>query len=270
MHEKVTIGVLTGILGLALLAGGSFAISDTMTERYKTSPSGNYMHGRGKIGAQNRTTRNSLNYTGQHMGPRQMMGGRNPAGNMMGGMRGYYSDTPTPISPDDAREIIENYLKSLNNVELEIDEFEEYSHNYYVSLVEKDSGRGAFEIILDRFSGSLRAEPQSMMWNNKYGTMGGGMMMRGRSNNQQMMGGSRTTEMNISSAEAMEIAQDFLDVVYPGTVADEILSYYGYYTVMTMKDGDHYGMLSVNGFSGDVWYHTWHGSFISEVDGHGH
>ena len=25
------------------------------------------------------------------------------------------------------------------------------------------------------------------------------------------------------------------------------------------------GMLSVNGYSGDIWYHTWHGMFISEV-----
>jgi hypothetical protein len=25
-------------------------------------------------------------------------------------------------------------------------------------------------------------------------------------------------------------------------------------------------MLSVNGYSGDVWYHTWHGMFISEAE----
>lgn len=75
------------------------------------------------------------------------------------------------------------------------------------------------------------------------------------------MGDSNSSEMNISSAEAMEIAQSFLDVVYPGTEADEILPYYGYYTVMTTKDGEHYGMLSVDGSSGDVWYHTWHGSY---------
>ncbi|MBS3736381.1 MAG: PepSY domain-containing protein [Candidatus Bipolaricaulota bacterium] len=184
MSEKVTIGLLVGLLGLGLLAGGSLAISETMTERYGTGPSGNYMQGRGMIGDQNRTTSNSLNYTGQHMGSRQMMGGRNSRGNMMGGTRGYYSDTPAPISHDDAREIVEDYLKSLDNAELEIGEFEEYSHNYYVSVVEKDSGRGAFEILIDRYTGSYHSEPQSMMWNDKYGTMGGGMMMRGRSNNQ--------------------------------------------------------------------------------------
>ena len=56
-------------------------------------------------------------------------------------------------------------------------------------------------------------------------------------------------------------------MAYPGTVADEVVAYYGYYTIMTTFDGKHYGMLSVNGYSGDVWYHTWHGMFISEVDG---
>ena len=268
MSEKVTIGLLVGLLGLGLLAGGSLAISETMTERYRTNPSGNYLQARGTTFDRSRGMGGSLNYTNRHMGSRQMMGGGNPAGNMMGGMRGYYSDTPTPIPHDDAREIVEDYLKSRNNSELEIGEFEEYSHNYYVSLVEKEGGRGAFEIILDRYSGSFQPEPQSMMWNDKYGMMGGGMMMRGRSNNQGMMGGSHSAEMNISSAEAMEIAQDFLDVVYPGTEADEILAYHGYYTVMTIKDGEHYGMLSVNGSSGDVWYHTWHGSFISEVNEH--
>ena len=29
-----------------------------------------------------------------------------------------------------------------------------------------------------------------------------------------------------------------------------------------MKDGQVFGMLSVNGYSGEVWYHNWHGAFI--------
>jgi hypothetical protein len=31
-----------------------------------------------------------------------------------------------------------------------------------------------------------------------------------------------------------------------------------------LKDGKVAGMLSVNGYTGQVWYHTWHGNFISE------
>ena len=122
----------------------------------------------------------------------------------------------------------------------------------YVSLVETATGRGAIEIIIDRYSGNYRPEPQSVMWNGKYG----------------MMGSYQQTQMPVTEEQAIEIAQKFLDVAYPGTEADKIVAYYGYYTVMTELDGKHHGMLSINGYSGDVWYHTWHGMFISEVEEH--
>ncbi len=182
---------------------------------------------------------------GGMMGPDMMSG--TP---MMGGMMGYYSGVPAPLSDDDAKAIAGEYLASMNNPDLEIDEFEEYSHNFYVSLIEKSTGRGAIEIIIDRYSGSLQTEPQSMMWNGKYG----------------MMGQSQTAEIAVTSEQALKTAQDFLDIVYPGTEAGEIVAYYGYYTIMTTLEGEHYGMLSVNGYSGEVWYHTWHGMFLSEVE----
>ncbi len=88
-----------------------------------------------------------------------------------------------------------------------------------------------------------------MMWNGKYG----------------MMSSYQQTQMTVTSQQAMKIAQDFLDVVYPDTEADEIVAYYGYYTIMTELEGKHYGMLSVNGYSGDIWYHTWHSMFLSTL-----
>ncbi len=178
-----------------------------------------------------------------------MMGGMT---GMMGGMTGSYSSIPAPLSHEKARAIIDGYLAFFNNPDLEIDEFEEYSHNFYVSLVEKSTGRGAIEIIIDRYYSSYHPEPQSMMWNIKYG----------------MMGGNQQEKMSVTPQQAKKIAQDFLDVVYPGTSADETVAYYGYYTIMTELNGKHYGMLSINGFSKDIWYHTWHGMFISEVEEH--
>ncbi len=169
---------------------------------------------------------------------------------MMRGMMGYYSQTPLPLSHDEVESIARNYLAKLNDAELTIDEFEEYSHNFYVSIVEKSTERGAIEIIVDRYDGALQPEPQSMMWNVKYG----------------MMGASREAEMGITSEQALKIAQDFLDIVYPGTTADEIVTFYGYHTIMTTLNDEHFGMLSVNGYTGDIWYHTWHGMFISEVE----
>ncbi len=184
------------------------------------------------------------------MGPSMMGPGMMSGMPMMGGMMGYYSGVTAPLSHDEAEAIADEYLVSTSNPDLTINEFEEYSHNFYVSLMEKSTGRGAIEIIIDRYSDSLQPEPPSMMWNGKYG----------------MMGQSQTAEMVVTSEQALRTAQDFLDIVYPGAGADEIVSYYGYYTIMTTLEGKHYGMLSVNGYSGDVWYHTWHGMFISEVE----
>jgi len=185
--------------------------------------------------------------SGGMMGPGMMSGMP-----MAGGMMGYYPAALNALSGDEAKDTADRYLASLNNAALEIGEFEEYSHNFYVSLVEKSTGRGAIEVIIDRYSGSLQPETQSIMWSGKYG----------------MMGRYEQAQMPVTQQQAVKIAQDFLDVVYPGTKADEIVAYYGYYTIMTKLEGKHYGMLSVNGYSGDVWYHTWHGMFISEVQEH--
>ena len=58
-----------------------------------------------------------------------------------------------------------------------------------------------------------------------------------------------------------------MDAHEPGVkVSDEITTFYGYYTIDLEKDGQIVGMLSVNGFSGQVFPHTWHGDFIEMVD----
>jgi hypothetical protein len=33
-----------------------------------------------------------------------------------------------------------------------------------------------------------------------------------------------------------------------------------------LLDGVVHGMLSVNGYTGQVWYHSWHGQFIQEIE----
>jgi len=33
---------------------------------------------------------------------------------------------------------------------------------------------------------------------------------------------------------------------------------------MVQLNGNDYGMLSVNGYTGQGWFHTWHGTFIQE------
>ena len=74
-------------------------------------------------------------------------------------------------------------------------------------------------------------------------------------------------EMPISLDEAVGIAQAYLDQAMPGAVADpEVAAFYGYYTVYVLKDGQITGMLSVNGFTGQVWPHSWHGEFLGREE----
>jgi len=63
--------------------------------------------------------------------------------------------------------------------------------------------------------------------------------------------------------KAIEYAQSYLDRAMPGTIAAEPHAFYGYYTLHTERNGQITGMLSVNGYTGQVWYHDWHGPFIS-------
>jgi hypothetical protein len=88
-----------------------------------------------------------------------------------------------------------------------------------------------------------------------------------------MMGGFSTqepsAEMPVSPERALENAQRYLDASIPGTqVADEADVFYGYYTIHVLNDSEIYGMLSVNGYDGDVWYHDWHGDFIDMRESH--
>jgi hypothetical protein len=50
------------------------------------------------------------------------------------------------------------------------------------------------------------------------------------------------------------------------TAATDPTQFYGYYTIDFEKDGKVIGMLSVNGYSGQVFLHTWHGTFIEEAE----
>ena len=66
--------------------------------------------------------------------------------------------------------------------------------------------------------------------------------------------------MRVSPTKAQQAAQKFLDAYLPGTkAAQDVDTFYGYYTIHVLKDGQNYGMLGVNGYEGWVWYHEWHG-----------
>ena len=184
----------------------------------------------------------------------------------------YYAGTQV-IPMARAQTISENYLDSIGTSDLEIDEIMEFEHNYYVVYSEESTGMGAMEMLIDKTTGRIFPEyGPNMMWNLKYGhggmMTGSGGMMGGFGG---MMGGyypEGYSGVPIGAEEAIEIAQAFLDLEYSGAEADDPHPFYGYYTLHTTMDGEIFGMLSVNAFTGQVWYHNWHGEYIGSIESH--
>jgi hypothetical protein len=184
--------------------------------------------------------------------------------------------TLSPISINTAVTDAQNYLATLNNPDLAVKQVEEYSNNFYVQVTEKSTGNGALELIVDKYTGSIYPEMgPNMMWNTKYGIitagtegttygyggmMGAGGMMSGYSNTV-----TPTTTLPVNVAQAKADAEQYLNANYPGTT-DDITTFYGYYTIEVLNGTTTQGMLSVNGYTGQVWYHTWHGTFIQELN----
>jgi len=198
-----------------------------------------------------------------------MMGGQG-FGGMMGNGQAAGAVQGEPLTIDQAAEKAQEYLKSSNYTDLTLAEVMAFDNNFYALITEKSTGMGAFELLVNRYNGAVYPEPgPNMMWNTKYGHMAnaGGMMgglMGG------MMGGAWNQQqgpVTVTVAQARTAAQTWLDANQPGAkLADDEMQFPGYYTMDFLKDGKTLGMLSVNGYSGQVWYHTWHGNFISEKE----
>lgn len=182
---------------------------------------------------------------------------------MMNGA-GFRSPTNVePLSIGEAEQAVREYLSYFGQQNLALKEIMVFDNHAYAIVVEKDSGIGAFELLIDPVDKDAYPEyGPNMMWNLKYGMHSGGGMMggwwRGNQPPEQI-----PAEMPIDEQEAMQIAQQYLSRTYPGvTVSEEITPFYGYYTIDVEKDGQMVGMLSVNGYDGRVFYHFWHGTFI--------
>ncbi|MBC8387236.1 MAG: hypothetical protein ISS13_03550 [Actinobacteria bacterium] len=151
------------------------------------------------------------------------------------------------------------YLERNNLSNLEIVEIMEFSQNFYIEVEEKDTGIGAMELLVDKSSGAIFPEyGPNVMWNLKYGMHSKIPLSQGK------------IDMPIGESKAIELAERYLAKINLNEYAgDEAEKFYGYYTIHTLTDGDVItGMLSVNGYNGQVWYHNWHGVFIDMIEKH--
>jgi hypothetical protein len=178
---------------------------------------------------------------------------------------------------DRAETIAQEYLRSLGNPNLGIKEIMEFQYNFYIQFYEKDTGMGAFEMLIWKqvppyglvgsgtgmmygrvVPGVIMPEPgPSMMWNRRYGLVNGGMM--GLVNQVSLT-------MPISKDQALQVAQTYLNGNFNGAmVQQDATQFYGYYAMDFVINGKIGGMLSVNGYTGQLWVHTWHGAFVQEI-----
>ncbi len=126
-----------------------------------------------------------------------------------------------------------------------------FDNGFYVEL-KGANGAPATEVIVDVRTGAVSTEPgPAMMWNTRYG----------------MHRAVEATGPSVSAERARQLATDWLAGNRPGRLAGEPDAYPGYYTMeTTTSDGVINGMLSVHAVTGQVWYHSWHGRFITRED----
>jgi hypothetical protein len=267
------------ILAIAALAGGIFFFGAMYARANAYGPATVFGYGwntdnnaYGPSMMNNYGRNNSNTY-----GP-GMMNGHGGYG-MMGGGYGWNNETSsnvTPLTIDQAKQAAEKYIQSLDLTGLETGEVMIFDNNAYVVVKESEAGLGAFELLVDPVSQTAFPEyGPNMMWNLKYGYLGYGSMMGGR-NGYSMMGGWNyqyqtpadvTAEMTVTPEQSVEYAQQYLDTNIAGATAPaDPTQFYGYYTLDFEKDGKVTGMLSVNGYNGQIFLHTWHGTFIEEAE----
>jgi len=276
-----TLGTILTVFAILVLAGGIFvagnvfAMSNFFGSSMMTYWNNNNSYGPSMMNnGRGSTMMGGYGDNDTGYGPGGMM--RN--GGMMNGYGSINSNT-TPLSIDQTKAAAENYLANLNDPDLEIAEIMVFDNNGYVIVKEASTGIGAFELLVD--SASQNAYPEhgpniysglnheNMMGEQGNGMMNGGMMGNG---NNMMQGWSNTTpenltaEMDVTPEQAVEIAQNYLDANIAGATTEHPMQFYGYYTLDFEKDGKAAGMLSVNGYSGQVFLHTWHGTFMEEID----
>lgn len=155
------------------------------------------------------------------------------------------------ISAETAAELVRRELARWGAPDLVPKEVMEFTNHFYVLVVEKSTGKGAVELIVGR-DGSVHPEPgPNMMWNTKYGPMGGWLAQ---------------LDPSLSLEQARQLAEEFLRQAFPGATPGHGTEFYGYFTFHVERDGKTLGMLSVNAYTGQVWEHTWHGPFVRAIE----
>jgi hypothetical protein len=166
-----------------------------------------------------------------------------------------------PLTVTQVEIAVSDFLAGLGNSDLGVTKVLVFDNHTYARVAEKSTGIGAFEALVD--PETLAVFPEfgpNMMWNTKYGHMGG--MMSGNWLRQPT---ASPSTLPTGEQDAVNTAQAYLNANLPGAqTSDHPTQFYGYYTIDILRDGKPIGMLSVNGYTKQVFVHVWHGNFIEE------
>jgi hypothetical protein len=185
---------------------------------------------------------------------RGMMGRQGYGGMMRGyGFNNELSPNATRLTIDEVQVKADAYAASIDS-NLKVVEVMEFSNNFYMVVQETNSGKAAFELLVDPYTGNINPEMgANRMWNQKYGMMG--------------VTSNPSATNPITMTDAVVKAQSALDAQSSGAVVQpDGKDFYGYYSFDYEVNGTVAGMLSVNGDTGQVIFHFWHDTFISEKE----
>jgi len=256
--KRRTTAVISGVVVGAMLLGGTVLAARAMSVPGRSVSVGSPQYG---------TTMGGYGSTGMMATatPGAMMSNNNlggmwsncyPSGMMGGATQGTAQGKTLTLTQ--AQQRVQQYIAQYGTTTLAIDEVMEFQNNFYAIVKDKPTGHGAFEVLVNKVTGAVFPEyGPAMMWNTQYG------MVRGMMGYQQSTG-----PMTITPTQATQIAARWLQQHQAGATTETPDQFPGYYTMHILKNGKVTGMLSVNGFTGQVWYHTWHGAFIQMKDLH--
>ena len=94
------------------------------------------------------------------MGPGMMHHGRGMGPGMMGPGYGYgpqYQQPQKPMEEDDAKELLENYLKSTRNPNLKLGDIKDVGSAFEAEIVTKKDDSLADKIAVDKYTGWMRS-----------------------------------------------------------------------------------------------------------------
>ncbi len=171
---------------------------------------------------------------------------------------------------ENLEENVERYISQYNTKLKISDVFIYENSDYYYSIIEEETGKGAMELLVNQYTGDVYPEfGPNMMWNLKYGmhySVGRGMrgnrgMMSGNYNfNYGYYNDDYDENNDITKEEAYTIVSEYVGRSLKNVIiSKDAHEFYGYYTFYLEENGVIVGILSINGFTGDIWCNDWSG-----------